>query len=344
MQETIEASVLVSVIMPVYNPGTCFRDMLDALHNQSLQRMEIICILDCPTDNSDVILKKYTSIDSRFIVVRNEKNKGVGESRNVGLRMAKGVYIGFCDDDDCILSHTYFEDLYIVAKQHDADVVMSDILIDNGEEKKQIIFDRQTTNYTQLQSLLYPEYSPLCKNRLARSVWHSIYKRAFLEKNKIGFYSRSTHLEEDTLFNLQVFTKTNKFWILPKTYYCWNLANMRNNANFRSQNDMHALKAYFDVVCDNISSSNLLTTRQKTTLLKGCLSAHFYQRYCIWRDIETNKVIKIFDSSIQYLSLCNLMQVYFESPIEVWRNSTMMAKYMLYVWRLKCGYYMSRVK
>lgn len=344
MQETIESSVLVSVIMPVYNPGACFRDMLDALHNQSLQCMEIICILDCPTDNSDVILAEYTRIDPRFIVIRNEVNKGVGESRNIGLQMAKGVYVGFCDDDDSIISHTFFEDLYTAAQQHNADVVMSDVIIDNGGNKTPIRFDEHTTNFTQLQSLLFPEYSSLCKNKLARSVWHSVYKRDFIEKNIIGFYSRSTHLEEDTLFNVQVFTKTNNFLIVPNTYYCWNLTNTRNMANFQSQNDIRALKAYFDVVHDTISSSELLNTRQKKFLLKGCLSAHFFQRYCIWRDIEMNIVLKILGSSIRYLSSRNLMQVYFESPLGAWRNIAMLTKFTLYVWRLKYRYYMSRVK
>ena len=56
---TIQATpIRVSVIIPVYNAGEYLRPCLEALMAQTLQEMEFIFVLDCPTDGSDVLVKK----------------------------------------------------------------------------------------------------------------------------------------------------------------------------------------------------------------------------------------------------------------------------------------------
>ena len=48
----------VSIIVPIYNAGKFLEKCLDTLVNQTLKDIEIILVLDCPTDGSDRIARE----------------------------------------------------------------------------------------------------------------------------------------------------------------------------------------------------------------------------------------------------------------------------------------------
>ena len=56
----------VSIIVPIYNAGEYLTSCLDSLINQTLKEIEIICVLDCPTDGSDKIVKEFAEKDERI--------------------------------------------------------------------------------------------------------------------------------------------------------------------------------------------------------------------------------------------------------------------------------------
>ena len=94
---------LVSVILPTYNGATrgngeYLRQALESVLNQSHENFELIIINDGSTDNTENLIKSYR--DKRIIYLKNESNKGLGATRNRGLRIVKGDYICFLDDDD----------------------------------------------------------------------------------------------------------------------------------------------------------------------------------------------------------------------------------------------------
>ncbi len=87
---------LVSVIVPTYNAAWCIGTALDSVLAQSLTELEIIVINDGSTDETDQILASYG--DS--IRVITQKNGGMSNARNNGIRSARGDYIAFLDADD----------------------------------------------------------------------------------------------------------------------------------------------------------------------------------------------------------------------------------------------------
>lgn len=90
---------LVSVIMPCFNAeGTIERAILSVL-NQSYEKVELIIVDDASTDRSAAIISRFLG-DSRVVPVINPSNKGVSESRNIGLRSCNGEYVAFLDSDD----------------------------------------------------------------------------------------------------------------------------------------------------------------------------------------------------------------------------------------------------
>lgn len=90
---------LVSIIVPAYNAEKTLNKCLDSLLNQTLKEIEIIVINDKSTDKTLEILNSYKD-NKKIVIIDNKKNLGPAASRNKGLDIAKGKYIGFVDSDD----------------------------------------------------------------------------------------------------------------------------------------------------------------------------------------------------------------------------------------------------
>ena len=87
-------SVMVSVVIPVYNIEQHLRQCLDSVAAQTLKDIEVICVDDGSTDGSANILKEYAEKDARFQIIR-QKNAGPGAARNRGMEQATGKYLIF---------------------------------------------------------------------------------------------------------------------------------------------------------------------------------------------------------------------------------------------------------
>ena len=113
--------VKVSVIIPVYNTEEYLKSCIDSVIRQSLKEIEIICVDDGSTDACPQILDDYAKMDERIVVVHKE-NGGYGNAINIGMKMAKGEYVGIVESDDMILANMY-ERLYEQAKTNDLDII-----------------------------------------------------------------------------------------------------------------------------------------------------------------------------------------------------------------------------
>lgn len=98
----------VSVIVPVYNSEKDLRTCLESLVNQTLSEIEIIVIDDCSKDQSLEILREYErKYPTKIKVLQNEKNLGQSATRNKGIQVSQGEYIGFVDSDDYVNTNMY---------------------------------------------------------------------------------------------------------------------------------------------------------------------------------------------------------------------------------------------
>ena len=86
--------------MPYYKKNFYIEETINSIINQSYQKFEIILIDDELSIESSEVLKKIKKKDERIKIINNKNNLGAGESRNVGIKLAQGEYIAFCDCDD----------------------------------------------------------------------------------------------------------------------------------------------------------------------------------------------------------------------------------------------------
>ena len=89
----------ITIILPFYNTGDYIKETLSDVINQTYSDFECLCIDKASTDNTYDVCKEVVSGDSRFKMLR-EYEPGVPNARNMGLDIAKGEYVYFCDSDD----------------------------------------------------------------------------------------------------------------------------------------------------------------------------------------------------------------------------------------------------
>ncbi|MBQ1273583.1 MAG: glycosyltransferase family 2 protein, partial [Aeriscardovia sp.] len=94
-----ENQELVSVILTVYNVERWLKKTMESILGQTWKYIEVIAIDDGSKDGSGAILKEAQRKDLRVRAVFT-KNRGVSCARNLGLSLARGKYVYFCDSDD----------------------------------------------------------------------------------------------------------------------------------------------------------------------------------------------------------------------------------------------------
>lgn len=115
-------SILISVIIPMYNCEDYVNDVLSTISLQTFEEFEVICVIDESTDGTEERVKDHCNKDRRFTYVY-QKNGGAGKARNTGLDIAKGKYILFLDADD-EYSLNMLKELYTMAEKREADVTI----------------------------------------------------------------------------------------------------------------------------------------------------------------------------------------------------------------------------
>ena len=102
MNNTIkEKTIMVSVIVPIYNVEEYLEECLESIRNQTYTNIEVILVNDGSTDGSIEICERFCQQDNRFKLVTQE-NQGLSAARNRGVKESIGEYIMFVDSDDVV--------------------------------------------------------------------------------------------------------------------------------------------------------------------------------------------------------------------------------------------------
>ena len=91
---------LVSVIIPYFKKKKFIKKTIKSVIKQTYTNIEVIIIYDDEKKKDLEYILKIKSIDKRIKLIINKKNKGAGESRNIGISKSKGSFISFIDSDD----------------------------------------------------------------------------------------------------------------------------------------------------------------------------------------------------------------------------------------------------
>lgn len=232
-----KVKISVSIIVPVYNTEKYLKKCMDSLVNQSLKNIEIICINDASTDGSLKILKSYAKNDQRIHIINNTKNLGApGAVKNIGLKVARGEYIGFVDSDDYV-DINYFEELYNKAKSNDAEIASCLCLAyvqKNKSNKKQINCSEGV--------LITPEDKEKLIS-LQGANWNKIYSKKLIEKHNILCFEQRS-IAEDNFFSVITMCLANKISTTPNCCYYYRKHDASITSHQRTKDDFSIFEVY----------------------------------------------------------------------------------------------------
>lgn len=97
----------VTVLMPVYNGEKYLCETIESILGQSFTDFEFLIIDDGSKDKSAEIIFSFD--DPRIRYVKNETNKGLPTTLNIGIDLARGEYIARMDADDISLPERLHE-------------------------------------------------------------------------------------------------------------------------------------------------------------------------------------------------------------------------------------------
>lgn len=211
----IANKIKVSVIVPVYKDEKYIERCLYSLINQSLKEIELIFIDDCGGDKSISIVEKNAVYDNRIKIIYNEKNVGAGLSRNKGIEIAQGEYLGFVDADDEI-DLNFYEKLYTLAVKYDSDV--------SKGQRINYLFDGTKQNGPLTKKLSkFGEYAERTDWFFYFSCEHAtaIYRNDLIKRENIRY--SNTRVGEDTMFLLKMMYYAHKVSFCGDTYYYYHI-------------------------------------------------------------------------------------------------------------------------
>lgn len=90
--------VKLSLIIPYFETYELTERLLDSLIVQDRKEVELIVIDDGCNEKRLDNFKGFNNIK----IIHHEKNMGTAKTRNEGIKLAKGKYIGFIDCDDMV--------------------------------------------------------------------------------------------------------------------------------------------------------------------------------------------------------------------------------------------------
>lgn len=92
----------ISVVIPTYTRSTYVLETVKSVLAQTLSDLEVIVANLGSTDNT---AQNLGSLRERGLVrYIEQQNQGIAAARNHGLKIAKGRFVGFLDDDDLWVS------------------------------------------------------------------------------------------------------------------------------------------------------------------------------------------------------------------------------------------------
>lgn len=204
------SSYKLSIIAAVYNLEDYLPRCLDALVNQTLKEIEILCVDDGSTDSAPQIVDEYATKYPDKIKAFHKPNGGEFTTRNYGLERAQGEYVTFVDTDDWV-EPNWAEKLYQAAKENDADLAVCGFeRIDLKTGK--VVGKDMTTHGNIVKEITGKDDFMVVINP---APWNKIYRREKIKDlrflNFRGF--------NDMIFLASSYTKINKVAYVPDVLY-----------------------------------------------------------------------------------------------------------------------------
>ena len=210
-----------AIVLPVFNAGMYLEEALDSILAQTYSNFFVFAVNDCSQDDSLEILRSYSKLDKRIIVINQTQNMGVGASRNKALDRICALdsirYVTFMDADD-VIEPNYLEKISNIFVNEKIEYVVFgiDYLFVTGKMRSRFPLYKAKLDKTDIftQYFVTAAWSSRCNRNLG------LINKAFsLDKIKDIRFNESMELAEDIEFFARVFDKVKEGFFTSEVLY-----------------------------------------------------------------------------------------------------------------------------
>ena len=195
----------ISIIIPIFNAEKYLPECIASVRACPDMTMECILINDGSTDSSRVICESVVDEDKRFKLI-NKDNSGVSNSRNIGIKTARGKYIFFLDADDYIdVSH--WNTILTHAHDDEADFIAFGYysLFSDGHRKEELFAIKN-----ELSNDISDTLFALIASPMLNTCWAKLLRRSVIDELDLRFDS-SLVTCEDAVFIIDFIESAHTF-------------------------------------------------------------------------------------------------------------------------------------
>ena len=229
-------AIKVSVIIPAYNVEEWLARCLDSVLVQTYTDLEIIVINDGSSDGTAKILDEYAARDARIVAV-HQANAGLVATRENGIALATGDYVGFIDGDDTVTPDMY-ERLVRNAVTYQADISQCGIMYCFYDGRRKPMHG---TNQIKEYNTVDGVRALLKGSEMEPSLCNKIYKKALLPDSCLDM---SVVNNEDLLRNFVLFGRAQRSVFEDFCgYEYWRRSESMSNTVNQLKTSRHILRA-----------------------------------------------------------------------------------------------------
>ena len=269
-------SILVSIIVPVYNCEKYIGRCIESLINQTYNKIEIILIDDGSIDKSLNIIKQYSEKDDRIIII-NQENSGPSVARNRGIAR-------FVDADDYV-NCNYIKKMINNIYNKQADLVISDYIEirKNGKQNVEIFKFISSEEKYKFDETCICEV--LCGT--GGIVWAKLFNTNIIKKNNINF-NKDIYMCEDLLFCLEFIKHTSIITHIKEALYYHNSYNV-NSITAKYNKNLFNEQINVQKIIESFLIKYKLMTKQTESFLYQRLKSILW--FAIYKEISMHQDI-----------------------------------------------------
>lgn len=262
----MEQNILLSIIVPVYNIKDCLERCVESIRNQTWRNLEILLVDDGSTDGTGALCDALGERDGRIRVFHKE-NGGSSSARNLGIREAKGAWLGFVDSDDWIDADMY-ERLLETALAFGADIAQAsrDEIDAQGKRRPDVCAPPKETCFCASRDFM----RELLLHRGDCSFCTKLVKRELFETRRFP----EGKLNEDFYLLVDLLSCVDGICILPDQMYHV-FYRIGSNTRRKDKNDFS--RVFVDIV-DNADYAEALVWKNYPQLTQEAVRFGLFQR------------------------------------------------------------------
>lgn len=268
-----ENSIIVSIIIPVYNVSRYIERCLKSVIRQSYNHFECILVDDASPDDSlsrcERLIAAYEG-PICFRVLRHEMNRGLSAARNTGTKAAVGDYILYIDSDDWISDDCVEKLITPVLNDRSIEMVLGECLrvSDDGPIKNQNNCWRpeaDIVSHEEVRRIFFDD-----NWHFIPAAWNKLTSREFIIQHQLWF--EEGLLLEDRLWTFFTVKHLSHLYTIPDvTYFYYYRSDSIINGT-----DKRVKARHVSAVCSIISKNLTPGEEAKEAVLYSLSFSRFY--------------------------------------------------------------------